>query len=496
MNDDFELPEDRPDESMSVPMFPGFVVHKPVQRVLALFEKNYENQPIICFDEGIIIGNIKSYEEVVSIVFRANLLLYTDSLVTFPWIKEAIEDPQAKVLCNKKGDPLAIRIKRHNSTRWIVRMSVWELPCSMQSLGLLRRFYDYMGVGTHPTPGGIGWAMMRKLWKQYNLPWHTTLNGYADQYIRQHSYGGRCDTPGLGQHYDELLELDMRTAYLKYYGEQGAGTAGYFKHGYCDNYATWFARCTATIHDFKYKMDGSGMDTQPPALGPFPFRKEISEQETVLTYPIEPGSYETYLWAEQAEACDEYGVSVEVHEGYGWQTLSNDNQLWCDMMYFLLQQAPEELRVFIKKCIVAAIGRHRMENDFYVLAPEGQQSEKDIPIGEGREFYAYFVHNEHDFNSVNMPHYWSRTVSLCNLALLQFAYPYAVSGQLVGTNYDSVLVKPNAFDSICTRFPSKEASRLDPPGTWGWTELHNCDIPAPRSIECDEKIVRPGVHTE
>ena len=465
-----DLPEEQ--EEYWSPMFPGFIPAEWPHRILAFFQTGR-----IYFQGGFVAPFVDSYENCVYTIFENNLLTFVDSIVSFPFLEDAIADPQGKVLCTKEGEPLAIRIGRKSRTRWIVRISTWDLPLEMESLDLLRRFYTYMGVGTHATPGGVGWSLMRKTWKDNHLPFHSTLNGYADQYIWQHAVGGRCDTFHVGEHFDETLEYDMRSAYLKYYEKHPTGKPGYFKHGYCDGYATYFARCSADI----------SLWIDPPNLGPFPFR----EEEKPIQYPTLPGIYDTYLWKEQIDVCEGLGIDIEVHEGYGWQAFTQDNNAWATTMYTLVQQAPSDIRPLIKKSYVAAIGRHRMENNYFVLVPESEYKEGDVPVAEGSDFYAYFIHPEREYNSVNCPHWWSYTIALTNNELFRFAYPFAASGQLLATNFDSVMVLPTPEDY--ERFPEKADSREGPAGSWGWTKLTNVDIVAARSFKSNEKTVLPGV---
>src|SRR5258708_3556628 len=156
-----DIPEEQ--EEYWSPMFPGFIPDVWPQRRLAVFF-----HPFLNFER--ISYKVDDYADLTSLVFQNNLLTFVDSIVSFPFLEDAIADPLGKVLCTKDGEPLAIRIVRKNKTRWIVRISTWDLPFTMESLDTLKYFYAYMKVGSHPTPGGVGWALMRKVWKANHLP--------------------------------------------------------------------------------------------------------------------------------------------------------------------------------------------------------------------------------------------------------------------------------------------------------------------------------------
>lgn len=487
MNDEIDYIGEDETQNASVPMFPGPSSIKKVWRHLAKGKLGDDG----CFNvehkvrEYRFIASHLTYDDMVQDIFALNLLTFVDKLSTFPFLDEAIQDPQATILCTnpKRSDPsiLSIRIKRKNETRWIVPITVWDLEHTWESIELLDNFYRYMGSGTYPTPGSLGHAMMKEQWRRLNLPRHTVLNGRADAYLREHRVGGRCDTPGLGQAYEKTLELDRGSAYLAEYERHPTGAASWFKHGFCDNYVTYFARCSVSI-------------SKNLPLGPFPVRIWDNKFKSHLEYPSSPGMYEAFLWKEQVEECRSRDCGVFVHEGYGWYEFTHDNIPWAKLMYFKKQEASKEMEPLVKQVIVKAIGRHAMENKLYILIPESQYQEGDIAIGEDSAFYLYFVRERIDTSSTNMLHWNIYTVDMCNLDLFRFAYHFAVDNRLILTNYDSVMVVPREEDYI--RWQTKEQSRKYVVGAWGWTELHNVRIVAPRSYESDEKIVRPGVEKE
>ena len=47
---------------------------------------------------------------------------------------------------------------------------------------------------------------------------------------------------------------------------------------------------------------------------------QITDEEPMryATYPVKPGSYETWLWADEIKSCQDLGCKVTVHRGFGW----------------------------------------------------------------------------------------------------------------------------------------------------------------------------------
>src|SRR5260370_38402185 len=70
-----------------------------------------------------------------------------------------------------------------------------------------------------------------------------------------------------------------------------------------DKYANWFALCT--------------MPQAPPlVLSRFQLHQNTDDEPT--RFPVEPGSYETGLWADQVNFCREVGCKVTIQYAYGW----------------------------------------------------------------------------------------------------------------------------------------------------------------------------------
>ncbi len=70
-----------------------------------------------------------------------------------------------------------------------------------------------------------------------------------------------------------------------------------------DNFAHWFASCTMP-------------QAHPLVLSRFRLRQKTGDEPT--RYPVEPGGYETGLWADQVNFCLGVGCKVTIHYAYVW----------------------------------------------------------------------------------------------------------------------------------------------------------------------------------
>ncbi len=153
------------------------------------------------YDEHEKLVTLDDAQHLYREVFRQNGMVYCRSFASqeiFPWLDTFIRSSHCSVLCNKKGKPLALLLRKGNHRRWIVLFKTWEMKPDMHSVHILRQAFDHIDAGVAPTPGGLGRNIMRQVWHQYRLPVHTSPSGHCEQYIREHMCGGRVDTPGLG----------------------------------------------------------------------------------------------------------------------------------------------------------------------------------------------------------------------------------------------------------------------------------------------------------
>jgi hypothetical protein len=484
------------EEDGHVPMWPLFIERKFINRTLAYYDSERVELVLENGDRYFVEA---PYPRFVQQMFDLNLLLFLNNILDFPHIDVMVEDKKTSVMCSFKeasgtAKPLAARIKgSRNSTRWISQCDSWGgSGAGPELLTHLRETYEHCKVGTPATAGGLGQALMRKAFKQtYGASWklhrHSRPHSNAQTDILDHMTGGRVDTPGLGRSYPIAIELDMKNGYAAHYEKQPAKTAIRILYGETANCVTWFCHCMVTI-------------TEPLPLGPFPVReKQGASSSDLITYPTEPGEYDCWLWKEQSEDAIAVGCKVEIKEGWGWNDWTYDNKAWIELVEKLRDTAPNEtVEKFIKLAIVAGIGRHGMRADSYVLVSENEAAPEDVraasTIDEERginEIYDWFVHKEEDLRQANQTHWFSYTIMQCARTLYHKELPYAKLRRLIASNYDSILIDGDL--PYEEEYPNKKQSKGLPSGVWTKEVLTGVFIPAPRAIESNEKVRRPGV---
>lgn len=429
------------------------------------------------------LGTFDDFSDFISFLDSHLGCCYVDSLVSqkiFPYLDDAVRSGGAKIICNREGSPQLIRVRTRKSLIWVVCYDSWGISEGTPDiLGDFAELFSYVGVGYAPTPSSLGRKLMVKIHQDNNMPRHTALSLSAEHFVSEHSVGGVVHTPGSGNFYNELLYMDMSSAYLSQYSLHPAGTAGWFVGDrFAEMYATYFARCIVQVR-------------KELALGPFPVVNRKSKGRII--YPTLEGMYESYLWKEQVEDCRAAGCDVQVCEGYGWPEFTTDNLQWAQKAFWLRKNAPTEfIEKAIKKSAVAAIGRHKSPREHYFLVPEERADFGDIPVfSEWGDPYNLFVHAEQDPHSAFMYHWWSYTVMMCNHTVYNFALPYAQQGRLVMVDYDSIMVLEKDETHRYVKKYSVEAMSC-PPGTWLWMLLHNVNIHNARRFESDELVKMPG----
>lgn len=426
-------------------------------------------------------------DDLLDFVFNKNVMVIVPTFFgnrSFPWINEAVLSPDCKVLCTKKGVVTSIRASRKRRTCWIVSCEAWSVdPDSdeFEFLSELRELFEYLGVGTCPTPSSLGMKLMQISFGKYDLAKHNQPGGYVKEFITKNLVGGRVDTPMEGERFDNADLFDMSSAYLAHFGHQPTGTAIFFKRLDRGYFPEWFARCEIEVYG------------ELP-IGPFPVR--LKGKSGRVVYPTMPGKYTAFLWRSQVEDCYTVGLKVSIYDGVGWTGTTDDPLHWCRDIFtakvIAAAQGRPILEKNIKKVIVSAIGRHGSKNVYYTLVPEGEEDELDLHVSAGGESYAYFVHEELNVNSANMIHWYSYTLMQCARSLYHFAEPYAEQGRLIATNYDCAIVVEGDESHQYVKKYSPESWECAP-GTWLYMQLHNLWVKNPRTFISDEMDVQPGV---
>jgi hypothetical protein len=423
--------------------------------------------------------NYSSELEMAEILFSENLLGFIEDFQGwfFEYIIRLVGNGNCSVLCNRFGDVSSVKFSHGKSTRWIVLAKAWGESATLDFIHHLDSLFRWIGIGVFNTPGSLGVSILRRSWRIHKLKFHTSPSQDCCEYFYTNQTGGRVDTPGLHKYYDVGMEYDEDTAYLSRYPLQVTGTAIRYDLSPSDKYFAWFGKCKVKI---KHEL----------ALGPFPIRLENG----LVKYPTLPGKYETYIWSNQYHEILKQSCDVEFMGGFGWLQSTTDNMEFCKEMYDLRLSAPDEyLEAFMKIVIVATLGRNGMKGHFQTLVSEDKKSPEDIPVFTNDGMATnFFIHPEVNKRAIPMVHWFNYTIQEVALDTYRFALPYAERGELIATNYDSVLtlntqVNPNSVRKHTTEDIIRRA------GDWRWQRLTGIYIPAPRAINCDQKYRRPGV---
>jgi hypothetical protein len=462
-------------------LWPRYIEKKWQERKLSIFDCTTNT----FYEEDGQVTAVSTPLMFIISCFERNMLTFIDDFRHFPYLDECLARG-AYVPCTELGKPIAIRLKGpRGTTRWIVNVGAWG--CEKLSVGWLRdmrEMYSYMGVGTQSTPGALGQAEMRRVWKEeYGDGWkkhrHQRPPGIACKQIQEASTGARSDTIAMQQSFETAWEIDAKNAYGHAARKVPTGYTYRVLPGgpeQVEGYETYFVRCHVLIHDsLKY--------------GPFPIRRTSEFGQQIPDYPTEPGAYVTWLWREEVELARARGCVVFTHEGWAWEEWTEELTPFVDLMTRLRDEAPTEfIASQVKGALVAALGRFGMPAGLHVLVPEDQATPDDLPLAINGEALNWFVQWKPDPQPVTMPHWFSFILMKCRLSLFEQAEKYAISEHLIATNTDAVIVTPDADVSA---YPDR-GQQIET-GQWRKRLLHEVVVPAPRHLESKEKWVTPGV---
>lgn len=280
------------------------------------------------------------------------------------------------------------------------------------------------------------------------------MSGSQEIYLRENGFGGVVNTVAFGE-YDELLKMDMCSAFLSKWTVHPTGAGVWFPGSRVDKYATYFAHCIVTINE------------ELP-MGVFPYRNSRGR----IVYPTLRGVYETYLWKEQIESFSELRCDVKLLGGIAWRNKNSNATTWAKYMYNLRINAPNK---FVEKATkiatVSAIGRHGMARKRYFLLPQDKASHESVVIlNKYGEPIEYAVETEDNETEAYLVHWQRYTSAMVNLESIVFAWPFAIESRLIQIYHDSVLILEHDETHNFVSRISNEA--LDqPPGTWLWERL-------------------------
>lgn len=420
-----------------------------------------------CYDAGTLI----------KCLFAENLILFVRRFSDLPEM-EKMMDGAKNIYCNKEGRILAFVLEgARRKTHWIVEVEDWGYAVPVaEVLRELRATFDHCGVGPQNSPGGLGQALMRKSLKdQYGDNWYQHRHRRPSQpvvdILRANSFGARQDAVDA-RHFDEAIELDMKNAYSFNFRKLPTGICSRTYKEAAWQHATFFAPVRITI-------------SKPLKLGLFPIRN----LDKSISYPIEPGGYDTWLWREQCEFLKARNLTVEITgPGLAWEEFTTDMEAWSLLMEHLRDTAPSEMTALhIKLATVAGIGRENMPDLKYSIQETGELG-IDIPLIMDGLALDWWVHAEHEERPNTLPHWYFYGVAMMALALTIKAFEY--QDYLIGTATDAVYLRVDAPG--LDQYPGKEEENV-PSGTWRKLRHTNVRRWKLGRFKSDQKIVMTGV---
>jgi hypothetical protein len=403
---------------------------------------------------------VGSWAELRNFVLEHECMVLVSDMTTAPWFTSAMADSyHVRPVAGRRGygSPVSMRLAVHGKGRrgWIVPCLDWGIePPSLQRSGRqwiqeLRKFFSHVGTGDYRGPGGVGKEILYRQWEWEEreqaptdeaLPPRVVLRSLepelmpirqAQVAIKRHAHGGRVQdwapTELAG-----VEKTDMSNAYAEHARRLPGGPScilapqrGPYLNDTPYECATWFARCTVTI-------------ACTLCLGPFAVRIAGKRKGGSLEWPTAPGTYECWLWREEAADVVAAGGSVLVHRGYYWRRWCERPAGWVDRMAWLREHAPSEtVAHWVKQAIVQTIGQWGVGLRRYETVTWDKKQTGDLPIADGR-YLTNWLAREVRANRGSMVHWWAYTVMQCSRSVYRMALPLAQAGSLVAIHTDCV----------------------------------------------------------
>lgn len=432
-------------------------------------------------DEYGSVYDVDSWPTLRQIALEGRYDVFTPPwLIDSPAFGEIIADDHCRVLASKTGGVTGVLVKEGKHHATFMDSKVWGwVPCA-EFLGRLRAFFDYVGVGEYASPAALGEA----LWRQCRTTPVSTPCAACCADLREHSLGGRADTPALGARLLEAYEIDMRSAYIGFLGAVPTGTAHRLRSEPWGRQKgnIWFAPCEVDTHD---------METY---FSPVGYRTDAG-----LSFPVRrngPRRFQCWLWSDEVWVARDTGADVRVvAPGWQWSLVDHENEAYQQTLWRLREGARDaQEREWLKKASLAALGRQALPPWGYVIIDDTspKRTDDDIPLVSSdpeRPISGLWMHAEPDErHTPRVAHWWAYTLMKCRLALWsRMEWEHQAGNIVLMTNYDAILLKE----------PSRGPVVIEPTyGEWKQQRLTRVSIPYPRAIHAREKQVLPGVSGE
>jgi len=447
----------------SVSYWPAFRDSKPREKTLAIWNTT-ENYLI---NEQQETYRPHDYNDLVNYLIATQTDLYANDLIDCHWLDVAVADEKTTVMATPGQNVIGVSAKREkNRTAWIGQARSWfpAMRVGDSFLHALRAVFEHIGYGTYTTPGSLG----QRIWRASHIGSPVSRPNIAlRKKLLDNLIGGRVDTFETNVRYNTLYEIDMKSAYASMCTSLPYGTATRIMAGSVVSYATWYCECKITIPF-----------TLP--FGPFAIRKDSLHN----SYPDQPGTYRAWIWRNEYERALQAGCSIDILSGWGWDSMDNRASIWANEMQRLRVSAPEYIADVVKKCIVAAIGRHGMQPYSYELIDYTIATEEDLSVlsqGEHPITNWYLRKKEEKENS-NLTHWYAYIMAACRCALYDRMLAEKEAGnRIIASNYDAIYLEK------ATTLKTGHAL-----GDWKQTALTNATIPYARAITSLEKTRLPG----
>ncbi len=462
------------------PLFwPRFIESKNIERTLACYDRGR------CTDEYGRHTQVSPADLLVQAVDH-NLLTFVRSLV--PHLV-SIFDANGHAYCNKHGAVTSAKIRAGRTTRWLVASLQWGYVVpSLVMLSDLRRLFDHIGCGTVTTPGALGSASMRRVWRDtYGPTWkdhrHQRPPSYCCDDLYAGSTGGRSELLAEGKEFPRLIEIDQKNAYLNAFRRLPTGVAVSFRK-HVESFKAWVGTVIVTI---KEKL----------LYGPFPWRRSKDEQ---WSYPTEPGCYECWLWNVEEEQCRKEGCSTSIQGGWGWYDLTDEPNAWVEWASNKRDTAPDKTTEDLwKVCQLAGMSLHGARPEHYELTKDRVSPDDLIALDDGKGLDSW-VHKVYEQYPSGLPHWFQYMLAVARISQFQEWKTWVAQEYLVATNTDGCYVREEALPLVMAKYKHKREKRET--GERGWQEITPAPgrdaviVPFNRGLISRQKTTLPGVQRE
>lgn len=473
--------------------------HVRKHHIVALALAGPEQRKLVSVNRS-LPGYISSYTEFKAVCRSFNIGVdcyigdFMNPKYSFPWLDEAISDPEAQVMCAKNDGVSCIAIRQGNHWTTVASLAKWfpnwiEYDVS-ELLKHIQSVCVDVGVGIQPSPSSLGASLMYMRWngKKVTRPPNGCRQALLDNLI-----GGRVSYPKEGLRLPTVTELDLRSAYASCSYGLPVGTTQYIPETdgvggdyLCDHFRSWYGRCSIVV-------------TSPLLLGVFAVQNTgLAGSATKWTYPREPGTYEAWLWKEEWIDCLASGCQLTVHEAYAWEEVSNGLQPWVEEMealrYAYEADGEPVKALMVKRSIVAAIGRLGIAPEKRTIVSANDAREGDTPLvyaNASIPFSGRYVRVEHEENCGAPVHWHSHILMLCRRRMYHRGLEEIEDGnEIIAENFDALYLAKPSQREVGRNIGEWKSVTLTPQ-----ENSETVNIPFARAVVSHQKVSLPGVPT-